>query len=146
MWEDSRSLCLFNVTGLSLCLNPSDLIWSHLDVPWCQTERQRHVKEDPCAAKREPSANIYCCQSRSACGELFLAGAGPVPTTHNTKTPDLTDSLSVEISFNLNSMLTSPLRVNLSCALTQTQTKTLRTRTVHSTLVMSWEPVKRSRK
>lgn len=35
---------------------------------------------------------------------------GPVPTTHNTKALDLTDSLSVKISFNQNSMLTSLLR------------------------------------
>lgn len=72
-----------------------------------------------------PSANIYLCQSSSACEELFLAGMGPVPNTHNTKASDLTVSLSVEISFNQNSVLTSLLTVILRCAHTQTQTKKL---------------------
>lgn len=114
MWRGSPSILTLQIwyVATSTC-------------PWGQTERQRRAKEDAGPAKREPSANIYWCQSRSACGELFLAGVGPVPTTHNTKASDLTDSPGVEISFNQNSMLTSLLRVILRCAHTQTQTKTL---------------------
>lgn len=82
-------------------------------------------KKDAGPAKQERSANIYWCQSRSACGGLFLAGMGPVPTAHNTKASDLTDSLSVKISFNQNSVLTSLLWVILSYTHIQTQTKTL---------------------
>lgn len=86
-------------------------MWPPRRGPWRQTERQRGAKEEEAApAKQEPSANIYWCQSRSACGGLFLAAVGPVPTTHNTKALDPTDSLSVEISLNQTSVLTSQLR------------------------------------
>lgn len=99
MWQGSPSILTLQIwyVATSTC-------------PWRQTERQRSAKEEAGPAKQEPSANIYWCQSRSACGGLFLAGVGPVPTTHNTKALDLTDSLSVKISFNQNSMLTSLLR------------------------------------
>lgn len=73
-------------------------------------QKNSSAKEEAGPAKQEPSANIYCCQSCSACGGLSLAGVGPIPTTRNTKALDLIDSLSVKISFNQNSMLTSLLR------------------------------------
>ena len=88
MWRGSPSILTLQIwyVATSVC-------------PWHQTDRQ--TEEDADTAKQEPSANMYWCQNRSACRELFLAIVGPVPTAHNKKKTQTWLTPSSESRFHL---------------------------------------------